>query len=313
LKRGAEIAIVQTAVTAALWGTSFPAVFIGLKGGLDPRTFVFLRFALAAPVMLAASSALRRSVIPLLRSRGVWVLGSLNAIGFLCQFVGQQYTAASVAALLINLSIVMAAAGGAIFLGERFGSPKAAGVSLAVAGTVLITTNGNLSALAEGQFLGYGLYLVAAVSWAAYIVYAKKKTDQLRWDPIPLAASIVTITAVLLLPAAATASAGSPIGTTSLVASVYMALFTTAVPFFLYQYALRSLSAGTSAMVLLLEIVVAVAISVAFLGETLTPFAWLGAAGVLVSIALVSGVEIRGKNLSVGQQSIEGVNVPPRD
>jgi drug/metabolite transporter (DMT)-like permease len=297
--RGAEFAIIQTAVTAVLWGTSFPAVLIGLRGGLDPRTFVFLRFALAAPVMLAASSALGRGVVPMLRDRRVWLLGFLNAAGFLAQFVGQQYTAASVAALLINLSIVMAAAGGAIFLGERFGPLKAGGVALAVAGTFLITTNGNLSVVAGGQLLGDGLYLTAAVTWAGYIVYAKKKTDQLRWDPIPLAAGVVTVTAVLLLPAAATADVGAAIGTDSLLATVYMAMFTTALPFFLYQRALRSLTAGTSATVLMLEIVVAVTISVAFLGETLTAFAWIGAACILVSILVASGVEIRGKSLSV--------------
>jgi drug/metabolite transporter (DMT)-like permease len=49
----------------------------------------------------------------------------------------------------------------------------------------------------------------------------------------------------------------------------------------------------------MLEIIVAVMISVAFLGETFTAIAWIGALAVLGSILLVSGVEIRGKSLSV--------------
>ena len=309
--RETEVALAQTALAAVLWGTSFPVVSVGIKDGLDPRTFVFLRFALAAPIMWGVTRWLGKSLVPLLRSRAVWIVGSLNAVGFLSQFVGQQYTNASVAALLVNLSVVLAAGGGVLFLGERFGGLKLTGVVLAVVGTVLITTNGDLSFVTGGQLLGDALYLIAAVAWAGYIVYAKKKTDQLRWDPVSLAACIVTVTAILVLPVAVTAGSGVAIGQASLAAIGYTAIFNTVIPFVLYQQGLRYLTASSSAVVLMLEIVVAVMISVAFLGETLTPFAWVGALAVLGSIVLVSGVEIRGKTLSVGQRGVDGLKALP--
>ncbi len=299
MRREAGVALAETALTAVLWGTSFPVVSVGIKGGLDPRTFVFLRFAVAAPVMLAVASYFRRDVIVLLKSRAVWVVGLFNAVGFLCQFLGQQYTSASVAALLVNLSVVLAAAGGAVFLKERLGALKVAGVLLAVLGTVLITTNGDLSVVASSQALGDGYYLIAAVSWAGYIVYAKKKTDEDKWDPLAVAACIVTVTAVAVLPAALVAGFSAPLSAGSLEAIGYTGVFNTIVPFILYQAGLRHLSAGTSAVVLMLEILVAVLISVAFLGETLTSLAWVGAAAVLGSILLVSGIELGGKSLSV--------------
>jgi len=299
LGREAGIALAETALAAALWGTSFPVVSLGIKGGLDPRTFVFLRFAIAAPVMLGVARALGKDVMPLLRSRALWVVGLFNAVGFVCQFVGQQYTEASVAALLVNMSVILAAIGAVVFLGERLGGFKMVGIFLAVAGTSLITTNGNFRAIASSQGFGDVLYLIAAVSWAGYILYSKKKMDEQRWDPLTAATCIVVVTAILVAPPALTAGFGLSLSTESLWAVAFTAVFNTVIPFVLYQQGLKHLTASSSAVVLLLEIVVAVLISVTFLGETFTAFAWIGALSVLGSILLVSGVEIRGKSLSV--------------
>ncbi len=282
-----------------MWGTSFPVVSLGIKGGLDPRTFVFLRFAIAAPVMLGVARALGRDVMSLLRNRAIWVVGLFNAIGFVCQFVGQRYTEASVAALLVNMSVILAAIGAVVFLGERLGGFKIVGILLAVAGTFLITTNGDFGAVASSQGMGDALYLIAAVSWAGYILYSKKKMDEQRWDPLASAACIVAVTAVLVIPPALTAGFGLSLSQESLWAVVFTALFNTVIPFVLYQQGLKHLTASASAVVLMLEIVVAVLISVTFLKETFTGFAWVGALAVLGSILLVSGVEISGKSLSV--------------
>ena len=299
MKREAGIAFAQTALAAALWGTSFPVVSLGIKGGLDPRTFLFLRFAFAAPVMLGLAKALGKDIMPLLKSRAIWVVAVFNAVGFLCQFIGQQYTGASVAALLTNLSVVFAAVGAVAFLGERLGRYKVTGVFLALGGTVLITTNGNLYSVAGGQAVGDLLYLVGAASWAGYILYSKKKMDELQWDPLAAAACIVAATALMVVPPALTTGVGASLSAESLWAVGYTAVFNTVIPFTLYQQGLKLLSASSSAVVLMLEILVAVMISVAFLGETLTAFAWVGAFAVLGSILLVSGFEIRGKSLSV--------------
>ena len=299
VRREAGIALAQTALAATMWGTSFPVVSLGIEGGLDPRTFVFLRFAIAAPVILGVASVLGRDVMPLLRNKALWVVGLFNAIGFVCQFVGQQYTEASVAALLVNMSVILAAIGAVVFLGERLGGFKIAGVILAFAGAFLITTNGEFNGVASGQGLGEALYLIAAVSWAGYILYSKKKMGEQNWDPLASAACIVAVTAILVAPVALTAGLGLPLSSESLWAVVFTAVFNTVIPFVLYQQGLKYLTASSSAVVLMLEIVVAILISVAFRGETFTAFAWVGAFAVLGSILLVSGVEIHGKSLSV--------------
>lgn len=288
-KRG--VALAQTASAAALWGTSFPVITLGLESGLNPVTFLFLRLVLAAPIMLVAARATGRSVLPLMKNKAVWAIGILNALAFLAQFVGQKHTSASVAALLVNLSVVFAAAGGSVFLRERIGAMKAAGVALAIVGTALVSTNGSLQAVAGGQLLGDALYLVAAVAWGGYIVYAKKKSDELQWDPLSLATCIVTITTIAVFPLALLVGGGPPAGAVPLFAIAYTAIFNTAIPYVMYQQGLRFLTAGTSALVLTLEIVVALAISAMFLGELLTLFALGGAVLILASIVMVSMTE----------------------
>lgn len=307
MERSAQLAIAQTALSALLWGTSFPLTAYGLKEGLGPLTFVFLRFALAVPLMVLICVTMGKKLLPLVSRKEVWILGILNALGFLCQYIGQQYTQASLAALLINMSVIFAAAGGAVFLGEKLGAGKAVGVALAISGTVLITTNGSVSSLGGAQLLGVSLYLVSAISWAVYIVYAKQKTEQLALDPAPLATWIVMITALILVPLAALSGEGLPTGSVSVEVVVYMALLNTAIPFILYQQGLGKLTAGLSAVVLMLEIVVALVVSVLLLGEAPTYYDFVGGIAILSSILLVSGAEFGGKSLSVAEEAVGGV------
>jgi drug/metabolite transporter (DMT)-like permease len=295
LRNGSSLALIQTALTGVLWGTSFPVTALGLKGGLDPTTFLLLRFAIAAPLMVAFSAAMGRRFIPLFLSKEVWVIGGLNTAGFLCQYVGQQYADASVATLLVNLSVVMAAVGGALFLGERIGPLKSLGIVFAVVGTALVATNGSVGGTGGEQLLGDFLFIMAALTWTGYILYAKMKTDQLGWDPVPLAAAIVTVTAILVAPFAAFVGVGEVEGG-ALWIICYTAVLNTAIPYILYQQGLRYLTASTSALLLTLQIVVGVGVSVAFLGEALGTLAWVGAGVIIASVLLVSGLEVGAKS-----------------
>ncbi len=299
MRRKTTAALGETTLAAVFWGTSFPVITYGIGLGLDPRLFVFLRFATAAPLMVVAAAALKKSVLTTLRLKAAWILAALNALGFLCQFLGQTLTGAAVAALLVNLSVLVTAGGSALLLKERFGRGKTAGVFFAIVGIVLLTTGGDLSRVSQGMLTGDSLYLVAAFSWGWYMIYNKKKTDEVNWDPLCMSATIVLLTALFVAPALLTMGAVAPVSARSWELIGYTALFNTALPFTLYQRGLRSLSATLSAVVLMLEIVTAVLISVVLLGEALGGYSVLGALSVLVSIFLVSTGDTGGKSLSV--------------
>src|SRR2546428_12387750 len=119
LTKARTVALAETSATGLLWGTSFPVIEFGIASGIDPRVFAFLRFALAAPIMIAFARVYGKPLSAGLRTKPVWILGFLNAVGFLCQFFGPAYTAASVGALLVNLSGLIAAIGSAALLREK--------------------------------------------------------------------------------------------------------------------------------------------------------------------------------------------------
>jgi len=296
-------ALGATMLAGILWGTSFPIVSYGIRSGLDPELFVLLRFAVASPMMVAAAVALRSRLISVLRLKAVWLLAFLNAVGFLCQFIGQSLTSASVAALLVNLSVLVTAVGSAVFLKESFGRLKSAGVVLALVGVLLLTTEGNFSLVTRGQLIGDTLYLLSAFVWGWYLIYDKRETDREAWDPLALSACVIVLTALFLAPLLLTVRTPVSISGASWAVIGYTALVNTALPFVLYQRGVKFLTATSSAVVLMLEIVTAVAISTSFLGETMNAFSWVGAALVLVSIYLVSGAEFHRKSLSVSEMS----------
>jgi len=72
------------------------------------------------------------------------------------------------------------------------------------------------------------------------------------------------------------------------VAVFYTAVFCWVIPYYLWLKGLRHLSPATSAVVLLTEIIVAVAISTFALGETLTVISAVGAVVIILAILLVS-------------------------
>ena len=293
-------ALAETSATGLLWGTSFPVIEFGIASGIDPRVFAFLRFALAAPIMIAFARVYGKPLSAGLRTKPVWILGFLNAVGFLCQFLGQAHTAASVAALLVNLSVLIAAIGSAALLGEKFTGTKVVGTVLAVGGIFLLTTRGDFGLITGSQLTGDLFYLASASSWGVYIIYNKRKTDERRWDPLGVASLTILSTAVFVAPVMLTVGPAELLmteGEWGLI--LYTALLNTAIPFVLYQRGLRYLTATVSSMLLMLEIVTAMGISILILGELLDLPSLIGAISILSSIFLVSRVGGSGESLSI--------------
>lgn len=291
-----RVAILETAMTAFLWGTSFPVIRFGIAQGIEPVLFAFLRFTLAAPIMVIVASIRGRGLIKKITDRSIWLLGILNAIGFVSQFIGQAYTDASISALLVNLSVIIAAIGGSIFLGERFNKWKIYGVLMAVIGVLFVTTKGDVALLSRGELVGDILCLITATTWGTYVIYSKMKTDNIDWDPISVTTGIVIITALFLSPVLFFSR--PKINLELFLVVVYTAIMNTVIPFILYQSALMHLTASSSSIILMLEILTAMIISNLFLGERFTLYSLFGASLILISILIVSKMElVRDQNL----------------
>ncbi len=279
-------AVFLTVLSGVLWGSSFPAIKIGLKY-IDPYMFVFLRFFSAAIFMFIILLFTRKLDIKFANKR-IWGLGILNGVSYLLQNVGISFTAASKSSLLVNLTAVWVAIISWFLLKERFGKKKLLGIILSIIGVFLITTNLNFSELTQGMLLGDILVLSSGVGWSFFIVYNKKYIDDAE-NSFQFMAWVLFITVIPLIPfipLSSSVSLNLPIEAWFAIA--YTAIFCWIVPYSLWLKGLKHISSVTSTVVLLTEVVVAIIISYFMLDEVFTLISSAGALLILFAIVLVS-------------------------
>jgi drug/metabolite transporter (DMT)-like permease len=276
-------------LSSVLWGGSFVSVKIGLEY-INAYDFAFLRLASAAFVLLAVLGIQRKFELTALKEPSVWALGLLNGVGFTLQFVGLLYTTAAKTALLVDLNVVVIAILSWRAFGESFGVRKKLGVIVGVIGALLITTNGDLSTLAQGELRGDLLVFVAGLVWAVFIVFHKRVQMRRQRNVIEMSATVMLATALSLLPMALL------FGGLNLRAIVTQgwewvaisALVCTVLPYALWVAALKAVTATIASVVGMLEVVCAMVLSTLLLGERYTAVTLLGAILVLVSILAVA-------------------------
>ena len=278
-------AILFTMVAGFFWGTSFPAIKVGLQY-MDAYTFVFLRFFVAALTMVVVSFVTKKIDLKFPHKRLILILGVTNGIAYFLQYVGMIYVSASASSLFVNLSVVWVALLTPLVFHERLGWKKAVGVMVSLLGVVFMTTNLDFAALTEGAVVSDLLVIAAGVMWAVFIVYNKPLANS---NTVQTVTWLLIFTLLPLLPIAPY-SVGVLVSLPldAWLAVVYTAILCWVVPYYLWLKALRHISPVTSAVVLLTEIVVAVAISTLFLGEFFTVISGVGAMFIVVAILLVS-------------------------
>ncbi|MBD3348226.1 MAG: EamA family transporter [Candidatus Eisenbacteria bacterium] len=287
-------AIAATLLAGLLWGSSFVVIKVGLET-IDPYWFAFLRFAVATVIAVsyAAATGRLRVVGALLRRPIVILFGVFNGLGFILQFKGQTMTTAGKAALFVNVSTIFVAIGSRFMFRERFGALKVVAVVAGMAGVFLVTTGGRLEIASRTQFVGDLIVLAGAVAWTFFILLDKKIVHGTEVDIRALTAAQVLLTTATALPAALLfAPHAFPAGDASWWAILYTAVFCTVIPFMLWTSGLRYISATVSSVILLVEILYAVALAAVLLGERLTTGGIVGGGLIAVAAYLATRGEV---------------------
>ena len=281
-------AVFLTLLAGALWGTSFPIIKIGLKT-IDPFTFVFWRFFVSCVTLLAVMLLFKKLEFKASNKKLLIFLGISNAAGYLLQYVAMPYTTAAKAALFINLSAIWVAILSPKLLGEKFSSKKVAGVLFGLAGIIFVSTNLDFSTLSQGQTVADVLLIISGLTWALFMIYNKKLVTN------STSATFQNMTIVLMLTFIAIAPFSLLAGPNffaldgwAWAAIVWTAIVCWVLPYYLWLEGLKHLSASTSTVLLLSEIVVAVIASIVILKEPITIFSTIGAFLIVIAIALVS-------------------------
>ncbi len=280
-------AVLLTIIAGFLWGTSFPAIKVGLEY-VDAFTFVFLRFLVASLVILVVLLVKQGFRFNFSQKRLILFLGVVNGVAYAMEYFGMVFTTASKSSLLINLSAVWVALLCPIVLKERLGVKKTLGVTVSLLGVLLTTTNLNFASLSGGSIGGDLRVVGAGVAWAFFMVYNKPVAESGKSLLAPMTL-LLLCTLLPLLPVAPFASAAVfSLPIQAWLAILYTAVLCWVIPYYLWLKGLKHLSPVTSSIVLLTEIVVAVTISTLFLGDVFTLVSGIGAVLIVVAILLVS-------------------------
>ncbi|RZN07339.1 EamA family transporter [Bradyrhizobium genosp. SA-3] len=282
----AELALLV--VLAALWGGSYTFIKLGVAT-IPPITLIAARTAIAGLLLLAvmwlrgirmptdaatwqrfAFQAVLNSVIP-------WTLIAW----------GERHVDAALAIILNSagpiFTFVLTAA---VTRHEATTPRKLFGVVAGMAGILLIVGVDAFHDIGSG-LLAEAAIVAATICYACAAIFGRSFKGL---DPMAPAAGSLLAGAAVLIPASLVIEQPWTLSPSlaSILALLALAVFSTAAAFAIYFRLIQTLgSVGTTAQAYL-RVPIGVAISVAFLGETLSRTAWIGLACVVLGVAAMT-------------------------
>lgn len=268
-----------------------------------------LRFLLAALMLLAITA--KTGGIPRLPVRVHLILATQAAAGLVMfnvlLLLGLDRTTAIASGIITSTTPAVIALL-SIPLGDRLQPIGWLGVSLAVAGVVVVNVFGTSEAeSASRPLLGAALVFLAVVGEAIYAVLGKVATAEVR--PVPMAALVSLYGFVLFLPFAAIDVGDfhpADVPPKGWVSILYLAAIVTVVAFALWFQGLQHVPASTAGAFTGMIPVGTILATAIFLDE---PVRWLHVAGVAVVIAGIVLVT-RGTATGAPEPSLPGIPSP---
>jgi probable blue pigment (indigoidine) exporter len=282
--------MLEASLAAMFFGTAYVATGLALRS-FSPLTVGAWRAAIGG-VGLAIVVVLvqRRSGFPE-RSRAIRfvILGLLNGPLFLVAMnVAIALAGATIAAFVSGLYAIFAALFAPFVLREPLGLRAIAGFVIALVGTALLA---ELRA-DERTLLGVGVGFVAAVSFALFLVLSRRwgRSHEVKGAPVALTTSLMAIGVLFplaLVGESRTVLPPSP-DPVALVALLWMGFGPSFLAQLLVLDSVRRVAARSSSAFLLLNPPPAAIGAFLLLGEALAPLQILGAALVLLGIAVAT-------------------------
>jgi drug/metabolite transporter (DMT)-like permease len=283
----APLVVGTFALLCLIWGTTWTAIQIGLRG-IPPFAGVSLRFAIAAVVMFGAAAAVGLRLGRTRRERTLWVVNGLLSftVSYGVVYWSEQWVPSSLAAVLFaTYPLFVAALAHFALPGESLTRQEIMGIVLGFAGVGVVFSE-DLRRLGGPEVtIGAAVMLLSPAASAIGSVAVK------RWGqgvhPISLAAVPMALAAGLMgaLALALERQRTFVWNATSLAALLYLAVVGSAVTFSLYYWLLAHLPAKRLALMAYVVPIVAVSVGIAR-GEPFTTRVFGGATLVVLGVAL---------------------------
>lgn len=269
-------------VSATSFGSLAIFARLAYAAGGEPVAVLFLRFTVAAVVMVGVMAA-RGERWP--RGRllvGCVLLGGVGYVGqSLSFFSALVYAPASLVSLLLYLYPALVVLLSVTFLGERLTRVRAAALGLAVAGSAL-----TIGPVGSGRTLGIVLGVTAAVIYSGYITVGAAVTP--RAGAIPASTVIMTSAAVVYGVLTLVLRPVFPTGTQGVLAIVGVALIATVVAIVTFFAGLARIGPTEASTLSAFEPAVTVALAALLLGERIGALQLLGGALILAAVVVLA-------------------------
>jgi len=277
-----QLANLLMLITTACWAGNVVAGKEALTG-FSPVALAQVR-VIAAALIFAALAGLQHGKFRL-PARGGWSGLALSALTgvTLNQFLfigGLARTSALHAGLVVGLGPVIVLMLSAARGHERITSWKLCGIALAFLGMALLVVE-RAGEHGQASWVGDLIVLSGSTAFAFFTILVKETAR--AYDDLTLNAGIFVIGAVLMLPFGATAMLSVPWRTIpgrAWLGLAFMAVCGSVIGYVIYGYALRHLSASRVAAFTYLQPVIAAALAVWIMSESITALEVFG--GVLI-------------------------------
>jgi drug/metabolite transporter (DMT)-like permease len=277
---------------ALFWGGTFIAGRV-LATSVPHFVAAASRFLVASALLLLAAWRLEGG-LPRLSGRQAGATALLGATGIflynVCFFGALARLPAGRTALIIALNPVVTALAMALLLRERLEPARWLGIALALAGTAVVITRGDLSGSVSRSFGGGELLMFGGVcAWAAYTIVGQRALRGLT--PIAATAYASLWGCSFLLVGAAFQWRDvrwAALGWPAVLSVLYLGAIGTVLGFVWYYEGVRALGPARTAVFNNLVPVFGVALSALLLGEPILASMLVGGAMVIAGVTLTN-------------------------
>lgn len=280
-----------------IWGSSFLLMAIGLDS-FHPGLVALLRIV-AASLFLYSIPRIRHSHIePEDRARVVLIGFTWVALPFTMFPIAQQWIASGVAGLINGTTPIFAAIVASILLRTLPGRLQRVGLTMGLAGVVLIA----LPAISAGrsETIGILLALVAAASYGVSINLSVPLVQ--KYGSLPVMSRVIWAAIPMVLPYGVYGMTQSEFSVPSLLATTAVGVFGTGIAFLLAGRIAASVGATRSSFIAYVIPVVALILGIVFRNEVISPLA-IGGIGLVLAGAFLASRKERDATLTASPVS----------
>jgi drug/metabolite transporter (DMT)-like permease len=278
------------ALLILIWGTTWAAIRIGLRG-VPPFAGVAIRFTIAGALLLALALAAGVRLGRARHEKSLWLANGVLSfcLSYSIVYWSEQYIPSGLAAVLFATNpLFVAALAHRLLAGERLSPRAGAGLVLGFAGVAVIFSD-DLALLGGEQVRHAALVMLVSPLVSALATVAIK-----RWGtgvhPLSVSAVPMLFAGAVMGASALLFERGQPpvLDGRSVGAILYLAVLGSAVTFTVYYWLLARVTATRLALISYVIPVVALAVGALLFDEPLRPRLLAGSALILAGVVLVS-------------------------